>query len=39
MIVDAATGEISRPSDDALRADIVDHGITPLFDGNALERI
>ena len=39
MTVDAASGELSRPSDDALRADIVEQGITPLFDGMALETI
>ena len=39
MTIDAASGELSRPSDDALRADIVEQGITPLFDGMALETI
>jgi predicted aldo/keto reductase-like oxidoreductase len=39
MTVDAASGELARPSDDALRADIVEQGITPLFDGLALETI
>jgi aryl-alcohol dehydrogenase-like predicted oxidoreductase len=38
-IVDAASGDLSAPSVDELRADIADHGITPLFDGAELERI
>jgi aryl-alcohol dehydrogenase-like predicted oxidoreductase len=39
MVVAAAEGELSAPSDGEMRADVVDHGITPLFDGAALERI
>jgi aryl-alcohol dehydrogenase-like predicted oxidoreductase len=39
MTFDAASGELARPSDDAMRADIVEQGITPLFDGMALETI
>lgn len=38
-IVDAASGDLSAPSTDEMRADIVEHGITPLFDGEVLERI
>ena len=37
--VDAASGDLSRPTDDELRTDIVEQAITPLFDGQALERI
>jgi aryl-alcohol dehydrogenase-like predicted oxidoreductase len=37
--VDAASGDLSRPTDEALRADVVEQGITPLFDGQALDRI
>jgi aryl-alcohol dehydrogenase-like predicted oxidoreductase len=39
LIVDAASGDLSAPSDDELRTDIAEQGITPLFDGDALERI
>lgn len=35
----AASGELTRPSDEEMRADIAAEGITPLFDGSALERI
>ena len=38
-IVDAAGGDLSAPSADEMRADITEQGITPLFDGAALERI
>ncbi len=38
-IVDAAGGDLSAPSTDEMRADITEHGITPLFDGSELERI
>ena len=38
-VVEAAAGDLTRPTDDEMRADIADHGITPLFDGAALERI
>jgi aryl-alcohol dehydrogenase-like predicted oxidoreductase len=38
-VVDAATGDPSSPTDDELRADVVEQGITPLFDGAELERI
>ena len=39
MITDAATGDLTRPSDDEMRADVVEQGITPLFDSAELERI
>jgi aryl-alcohol dehydrogenase-like predicted oxidoreductase len=39
MVVDAARGDLTRPSDQELRADIVEQGITPLFDGGVLEQI
>ena len=38
-IVDAACGDLDRPAEAELRADVVDHGITPLFDNETLERI
>lgn len=38
-IVDAASGDLVAPSDEEMRADIADQGITPLFDGETLERI
>ena len=38
-IVDAAGGDLLAPSADEMRADIAEHGITPLFDGAELERI
>lgn len=38
-IVEAASGELSAPTDDEMRADVVAEGITPLFDGAELERI
>ena len=39
MLVDAASGDLSAPSDDELAADEQRFGITPLFDGAELERI
>ena len=39
MVVEAASGELSAPSDDEMRDDVANEGITPLFDGAALERI
>ena len=39
MVVDAASGDLTAPTDDELRADVVEQGITPLFDGAELERI
>jgi predicted aldo/keto reductase-like oxidoreductase len=38
-VIEAASGELTEPSDDELRADVVEQAITPLFDGAALERI
>jgi len=38
-IIDAATGDLDRPTDAELRADIAAYGITPLFDNETLERI
>ena len=38
-IIAAATGVLDRPTDEELRADVVDHGITALFDNDSLERI
>ncbi len=37
--VRAAEGDLSRPSDDELRADVEQYDVTPLFDGADLERI
>jgi len=39
MVVEAASGDLSAPADNELRADVVEQGITPLFDGAELERI
>jgi hypothetical protein len=39
MIIDTAIGDLSAPTEDEMRADVVEQGITPLFDGQALERI
>ncbi len=39
LVVAAAQGDLNAPTDAELRADIADHGITPLFDNAALERI
>ncbi|MGH9269797.1 MAG: aldo/keto reductase [Ilumatobacteraceae bacterium] len=38
-IIDAATGPVEPPTDAELAADADDFDITPLFDGDALERI
>ncbi len=38
-VVAAAEGDLSRPGDDELRADVEAFGITPLFDNAGLERI
>ena len=38
-IVQAAAGPLDRPSDEELVADEERFDITPLFDGDALERI
>lgn len=39
LVVDAAVGDLSQPTDDEMRTDVADEGITPLFDGDVLERI
>ncbi|MFM7746187.1 MAG: aldo/keto reductase [Actinomycetota bacterium] len=39
LVLAAAEGDLSPPTDDELVADEATHGITPLFDGGALERI
>ena len=39
LLVAAATGSLELPSDEEMRADEVEFGITPLFDGAELERI
>ena len=39
LIVDAAVGDLSAPTDDEMRADVLAEGITPLFDGEVLDRI
>jgi hypothetical protein len=38
-VVQAAAGPLDRPSEEELSADEERFGITPLFDGDALERI
>jgi aryl-alcohol dehydrogenase-like predicted oxidoreductase len=38
-ILDAASGTAPAPTDDELHADLAAHGVEPLFDGAALERI
>jgi aryl-alcohol dehydrogenase-like predicted oxidoreductase len=38
-VLDAAEGELTRPSDQVMAADAERFGIDPLFDGGALERI
>jgi aryl-alcohol dehydrogenase-like predicted oxidoreductase len=39
LVLDAAAGALDRPTDDEMAADAERFGITPLFDGGALERI
>lgn len=39
FVLDAAAGDLSRPTDAELAADVEAEGIAPLFDGAALERI
>jgi aryl-alcohol dehydrogenase-like predicted oxidoreductase len=39
LIVDAASGPLDRPSDDELAADEATFDVTPIFDGDVLERI
>jgi aryl-alcohol dehydrogenase-like predicted oxidoreductase len=38
-VLAAAEGDLSRPGDEAMAADVAAQGMTPLFDGEALERI
>lgn len=38
-ILAAAAGSLERPGDDELAADVETFGITPLFDGESLERV
>ncbi|MDQ3739119.1 MAG: aldo/keto reductase [Actinomycetota bacterium] len=39
LVLDAASGQLHRPTDDELAADTAEFGITPLFDNATLERI
>lgn len=39
MALNAAAGDLVRPSDEAMAADVLAEGMTPLFDGSDLERI
>ncbi len=39
MALNAAVGELIRPSDEAMSADVLAEGMTPLFDGSDLELI
>ncbi len=39
LSLSASTGELTRPSDEAMAADVAAEGMTPLFDGAELERI
>jgi aryl-alcohol dehydrogenase-like predicted oxidoreductase len=39
LVLEAAAGSLDRPADDDMDRDIETFGITPLFDGAALERI
>jgi aryl-alcohol dehydrogenase-like predicted oxidoreductase len=39
LVVDAANGALDLPADHEMDADVDEFGITPLFDGDALERI
>lgn len=39
VVLAAAEGDLTSPTNDELAADETAHGITPLFDGEALERI
>ncbi len=38
-IIDAASGDLSAPTADEMRAHVAEQGITPLFDGGVLERM
>jgi len=39
LILEAAQSDLSRPLDEEMNRDIAEFGVTPLFDGAALERI
>ena len=39
LVVGAARGDLSSPTVEEMRADVIAEGITPLFDGDVLERI
>jgi aryl-alcohol dehydrogenase-like predicted oxidoreductase len=39
IILDAAQDDLTRPLDEEMNRDIAEFGVTPLFDGAALERI
>lgn len=39
LVIEAATGDLTAPTDDEMRSDIAAEAITPLFDGDVLERI
>ena len=39
VIVEAASGDLTAPTPDEMRADIEAEGITPLFDAEELDRI
>jgi aryl-alcohol dehydrogenase-like predicted oxidoreductase len=39
LILEAAQGDLSRPLDEEMNRDIAEFGVTPLFDGAALDRI
>jgi len=39
LILEAAQGELARPLDEEMNRDIAEFGVTPLFDGAALDRI
>jgi hypothetical protein len=39
IILDAAQDDLTRPLDEEMNQDIAEFGVTPLFDGAALDRI
>jgi predicted aldo/keto reductase-like oxidoreductase len=39
LILEAAQSDLSRPLDEEMNRDIAEFGVTPLFDGAALDRI
>jgi hypothetical protein len=39
IILDAAQDDLTRPLDEEMNRDIAEFGVTPLFDGAALDRI